>query len=526
MVVCTTFAVTALGVEHSSVWSGAGRRGATESLWGTAAWLAAVVAGGVAARAAIKRWAPNSNEILFGVVGLLMGIGWVFVARIDSLLASEQAVAVLLGFVAIAGTLLVARHLDWFLSRPGACGIVAAGLLAAGSFSGGANVSAGAYDPPRQWLDLGSLLSVQPYGLAKIVVVIAACGLTATAPRWLGSRFIPHRHVAGASVAAIGAWTLLIVGADLASSAIVFAAAWLPLWLDGDDLVGSDIPTVPRSTRARALNGVIATYAIGVGVLATVYDRLSAQIRYWLNPWIDAEGATVVDAAFAISDGGISGVGLGLGAPQHLHEPHRDFIFALIAEELGIGGAAALLVAFMLLVGVGAGIAQRARGPHRLVAAAATSVLGLQAFFAIAGVLRLLPHTVGALPFVAYGQLAMIGNCVAVGLLLAVSDASGGLGDELGSPPRTTQSRLRMVEPVARDSPTGELGVPIRRPARHRRRTTGDPAQAEPQQLPLERARMGGTRRRVAHCFPLLFAALTGRSGHGFAVRLSLRGDP
>ena len=424
VVICTTFAVTALGVEQNSFWRGAGSVGSAESLWGTAGWLAAAVAGGVAARVAIKRWAPNSNEILFGIIGLLMGIGWVFVARIEDRLASEQAVAVLLGLAAIAGTLVAGRHIDWFLNRPGTCGLVAAVLLAAGSFSGGANVSAGAYEPPRQWLDFGSLLSVQPYGLAKIVVVMAACGLTATAPRWLSARLVPHRHAAGASAAAVGAWALLIIGGDLASSVIVFAAVWLPLWLDGDDLVDSDIPTVPRSTRARALNWVIATYVVGVGVLTTVSDRLSAQIRYWLNPWIDAEGATVVDAAFAISAGGISGVGPGLGAPQHLHEPHSDFIFAVIAEELGILGGAALLVAFTLLVGVGAGIAQRALGTRRLLAAAATSVIGLQALLTIAGVLRLLPHTVGALPFVAYGQLAMVGNGIAAGLLLAISSAS------------------------------------------------------------------------------------------------------
>ena len=424
VVVCTTFAVTALGVEQNSFWGGAGRADGPESLWGTAGWLAAVVAGGAAARVAIRRWAPNSNELLLGIVGLLMGIGWVFVARIDALLASEQAVAVLLGLAAIAGTLIAARRLDWFLSRPGACGFIAAALLAAGSFSGGADVSAGAYEPPRQWLDFGSLLSVQPYGLAKIVVVVAACGLTATAPRWLGLRFIPHRHAAGASAAAVGAWTLLVIGADLASSVIVFAAAWLPLWLDGDDLVGSDVPTVPRATRARALNGILVTYAIGVGVLVTVYDRLSAQVHHWLNPWIDADTAAVVDAAFAISAGGISGVGPGLGAPQHLQEAHSEFVFAVIAEELGILGGAALLAAFMLLVGVGAGIAQRAHRTHRVLAAAATSVIGLQALLTVAGVLRLVPHTVGVLPFVAYGPLAMVGNCIAVGLLLAISDAS------------------------------------------------------------------------------------------------------
>jgi cell division protein FtsW (lipid II flippase) len=424
VVIATTFAVTALGVEQNSFWGGFGSTDGTESLWGAAGWLAAVLAGGAAARIAIRRWAPNSNEILFGIVGLLMGIGWVFVARVDAQLAGEQAVAVLLGFTAVAGTLVAAHRLDWFLSRPGACGIVAAALLTAGIFSGGADVSAGAYEPPRQWLNIGSLLSVQPYGLAKIVVVIAACGLTATVPRWIGGRFVPHRHVAGASAAAVGAWALLIIGADLASSVTVFAAAWLPLWLDGDDLVGTDVPTVPRSTRARALSGVIITYAVGVGVLATVYDRLSAQVHFWLNPWMDAEGATVVDAAFAISAGGISGVGPGLGAPQHLHEPHSEFVFAVIAEELGILGGSSLLVAFTLLVGVGAGIAQRALGTQRLLAAGATSIIALQALFTIAGVLRLLPHTVGALPFVAHGPLAMVGNCVAVGLLLAISHAS------------------------------------------------------------------------------------------------------
>ena len=108
----------ALGVEHNSVWGGAGRAAAQPSRCGAqAGWLAAVVAGGAAARLAIRRWASNSNEILFGIVALLMGIGWVFVARIDSLLASEQAVTVLLGLAAIAGTLAAARRLDWLLSR-------------------------------------------------------------------------------------------------------------------------------------------------------------------------------------------------------------------------------------------------------------------------------------------------------------------------------------------------------------------------------------------------------------------------
>ena len=483
--ICTTFAIAALGVAQNSGPDVGGWRSGTESLWGTTGWLAAVLIGGAATRLAIKRWAPNSNEILFGIVGLLMGIGWVFVARIDAPLAPEHAVAVLVGFAAIAGTLAVARHLDRLLSRPGAWGITAGALLAAGTLATGTEVSGGAYEAPRQWLNLGTQLSVQPYGLAKIGIIIAACGLTASAPRWLAPRYVPHRHAAGASAAAIVAWTLLIVGGDLGTSMIVFTTAWLPLWLDGDDLVTSDIPTVGRSIRARALSGVIATYAVGVIVLVAVNDRLSAQVRYWLNPWSDADGATIVDAAFAISAGGISGVGPGLGAPQRLAEPHSDFIFAVIAEELGVLGGAALIVAFTLLVGVGAGIAQRAQGTHRLLAAAAAAMIGLQAFFAIAGVLRLLPHTVGALPFVAHGPLAMVGNCVAVALLLAISDVSWGSRLGRGASPPVVPDVLQMNETSPHGASTGELRALARRRDPGRRQPVSEPSRGEPQQLPL-----------------------------------------
>ncbi|WP_419916986.1 FtsW/RodA/SpoVE family cell cycle protein [Candidatus Poriferisodalis sp.] len=423
VVICTTFAVAALGVEQNSALGGAGSSGAIESFWRTAGWLAAVLAGGAAAHVAIRRWAPNSNEILFGLIGLLMGIGWVFVARVDASLASEQAVTVLLGFAAIAATLVAAPRLDWLLKRPGVCGFFAVALLAAGSFSGGADPSAGAYEPPRQWLNLGSL-SVQPYGLAKLAVILAACALTVCAPRWLPVRVVPHRHTAGAIVAAVGAWTLLIAGGDIASSVVIFVAAWLPLWLDGDDHLETGLPTVARTVRTRALGGIAATYGIGVVVLASVYDWLSAQLRHWQNPWTATDGAATVESAFAISAGGLSGVGPGLGAPDRIAAAHSDFVFAVITEELGILGGAAILAALMLFVGVGAGIAQRAYGTHRLLAATATVVVGLQAFLTIAGVLRLLPHTVGALPFVAHGPAAMVGNCIAVGMLLAISSVS------------------------------------------------------------------------------------------------------
>ncbi|WP_423916251.1 FtsW/RodA/SpoVE family cell cycle protein [Candidatus Poriferisodalis sp.] len=480
VVVCAAFAVAGIGVS---------RNGDMGSLWDTAVWLGIVLLGAAATRVAIRRWAPNSNEILFGVVGLLIGIGWVFVVRIDPALAQGHTFAVLAGFAALVGTLVAMARLDWFMQHPGACGLIAAVLAGLGSFASGIDVSGGAYDPARQWLSLGSL-NVQPYGVAKLGVILAACGLTVTAPRWLPARLVPHRHAVGAIVAAVGAWTLLLAQGDLSSSVLIFAAAWLPLWLDGDDLVGSELPTVARSTRTRALGGVIATYGVGVIVLASVYDWLSAQMRHWQDPWTVGEVASTVEAAFAISAGGISGVGPGLGAPQRIAAVHSDFVFAVITEELGILGGAALLAAFMLLIGVGAGIAQRARNTHRLLAATATAVIGLQALATIAGVLRLLPHTVGALPFVAHGPVALVGNCIAVAMLLAISDVSGSLRLEQSAPRASEPTQLRMPrrlddDSAAGDAPTGELRAAIAKPARRRRRPASDPSQGEPQQLPL-----------------------------------------
>ena len=481
--VCAAFAVAGIGVS----------RGDQEaSLWGAAVWLALVLVAGAGARVAVRRWAPGSSELLFGIVGLLVGIGWVAVVRIDPDLAQSHTISVIAAFGALAATLAAMGRLDWCMQRPALFAAIAVGLAALGSFGSGADVSAGAYDPARQWLDLGSL-RVQPYGLAKLAVILAACGLTVAVPRWLPARLVPHRHAVGAIGAAVGAWTLLIVGGDLASSVVIFAAAWLPLWLDGDEHNGTGLPTVPRPVRTRALGGIAATFGSGVVVLASVYDWLSAQVRHWQNPWTATHGAATVESAFAISDGGLSGVGPGLGAPHRIAAAHSDFVFAVVAEELGILGGAAILAAFMLLVGVGAGIAQRTHGTHRLLAATAAAVVGLQALVTVAGVLRLAPHTVGALPFLAHGPVAMVGNCIAVGMLLAVSSASGGQQLDRRETPPPAPAELgitpRLVnEPAPPDAPTGELRASAgsaRRPSRRRRSRTSGPGDGEPQQLPL-----------------------------------------
>ena len=99
-----------------------------------------------------------------------------------------------------------------------------------------------------------------------------------------------------------------------------------------------------------------------------------------------------------------------------------DFIFAAVAEELGLAGSVLVITAYGLLVAVGFGIAIRSRDLFRkLLAAGLTFVLGLQAFLIIGGVVRMLPLTGITLPFMSYGGSSLVANFLLVALLARIS---------------------------------------------------------------------------------------------------------
>jgi cell division protein FtsW (lipid II flippase) len=103
-----------------------------------------------------------------------------------------------------------------------------------------------------------------------------------------------------------------------------------------------------------------------------------------------------------------------------------DFIFAAIAEELGLLGAAAVLFGYLLMVGTGLRIAVRCENPfEKLLAAGLALVVGIQVFVIVGGVTRIIPLTGITLPFISYGGSSLIANYILLALLLRISnDAS------------------------------------------------------------------------------------------------------
>lgn len=138
-------------------------------------------------------------------------------------------------------------------------------------------------------------------------------------------------------------------------------------------------------------------------------ERLTA----FLNPWADPtdSGWQIIQSLYAIGSGGLFGVGLGNSTQKYLYlpEPQNDFIFAVIAEELGFVGCLVVIVLFAIFVWRGTLIAMKAPDMFgSLVAIGITAIIGLQALINIAVVTSSMPNTGMQLPFFSYGGTSLL----------------------------------------------------------------------------------------------------------------------
>lgn len=174
----------------------------------------------------------------------------------------------------------------------------------------------------------------------------------------------------------------------------------------------------------------------GVGALGIVGLIVSGKIsygndriKYWLDPWADASGKgyQTIQSLLAIGSGGIMGRGIGQSRQKYLWvpEPHNDFIFSIVCEELGLIGALAIIAVFALLVCRGFVIAMRA--PDRfgtLLGVGLTFQVGLQAMLNIFVVTNSIPNTGIGLPFFSYGGTSLMILLAEMGIVLSISRSS------------------------------------------------------------------------------------------------------
>ena len=260
----------------------------------------------------------------------------------------------------------------------------------------------------RRWLGVGGF-TLQPSELSKLAVILSFSALICR----FGGKMKTLRYgilpFLGILALIVG---LLVLEPHFSASLIILAVGAVMLFLGG---VG-----------AGWFLAAFGAAGAGLFVLLTFFPYASTRIVTWRDPFSSStdEGYQIVQSLLSIGSGGLSGLGLGASRQKYLFLPeeHNDFIFSVIAEELGFIGCALILALFALLILRGYWIALRC--PDRfsfLVCAGITTLLALQVFLNVAVVTNIIPCTGISLPFFSYGGTALLIQLGEIGILLSAS---------------------------------------------------------------------------------------------------------
>jgi cell division protein FtsW (lipid II flippase) len=365
----------------------------------------------VVAHVANRFLAPDANPVLLPVATLLNGLGYVMLAEVDdhTFPPRTQAAWIAVGIGCYVVTLLVVRRsrdLDRY--RYILLLLAVALMLAPLVPHFGQNINGA-----RLWVRIGSLQG-QPVELAKILLCIFFASyfsqnqeILSVPTARVGNRLVLDPRALGPILLAWG-FAMLVLAAerDIGFALLIFVLFISMLWV--------------ATGRWRYIVLGLGMFVAGAWAAGKVFSQVHVRISEWLHPSMTGQ---VMAGLFGLGSGGLLGTGLGFGRITYIPEWGTDYIFAAIGTEWGLLGSSLVVFGFLLLVGSGLRIAQTARSDFaKLTAAGLTVILGMQAFFIMAGILRILPLTGITLPFMAYGGSSLIANYVLLGLLMRISD--------------------------------------------------------------------------------------------------------
>jgi len=354
---------------------------------------------------------PYADPYLLPMAALLTAVGLTLIYRLNPDDAFRQGLWIVVGVAAFSGTLLALRS-DYrrLESYKYVFGIGAIVLLALPA----APVIGKTVNGARLWVDLGPV-QFQPGEFAKLALIVFLAGylrekrevLAQARPKDLG----PLLVIWGAAM------LVLVQTGDLGSALLYFGIFLGMLYV--------------ATARPAFVAAGLALFVGGAVALFQVVPRVEQRVTAWLDPWSDPDqsGYQIIQSLYSIANGGFWGTGLGrgtfttTGGDTLIPFAKTDFIFSVIAQELGLVGAAALLLVYMLVVVRGFRTALLADdGFSKLLAAGLTFGLAIQSFIILGGIVRLIPLTGITLPFVSYGGSSIVANFVLLAGLLLVSN--------------------------------------------------------------------------------------------------------
>jgi cell division protein FtsW (lipid II flippase) len=389
----------------------------------------------VATHIVIRIRLPDADPFLFPLVALLAAFGLVMLYRLNEDLARDQANIFVLGLVLFSATIIFLRDYAVLERYRYVIAMVGFGLLLMPRLPGIGETTNDAFLA----VDLGPI-SFQPTELAKICIVVFLASylnerrevLVVGARNVAGIVLPPLKHLGPLLVIWGAAMVLLVFIRDLGSSVMFFGAFLALIYV--------------ATARISFVVIGLGMFVLGAWFFAQTVPHIQERFDIWLDPFESSEatGYQVAQSLFAQADGGLFGRGLGaslvqlpgaggscppgVGFPDCdaiLPAPHTDFIYAVIVDELGLFGGAAVVLIYALIAERGFKTAILAEdGFSKLLATGLTTIFALQAFVIIGGVTRVIPLTGVTLPFISYGGSSIVANFILLALLLMISDRS------------------------------------------------------------------------------------------------------
>ncbi|TVR26414.1 MAG: FtsW/RodA/SpoVE family cell cycle protein [Ilumatobacter sp.] len=407
------------------------------------------------AHLAVRLLARGADPTLLPVTAFLHGLGYVMITRLSERLAGLQTLWSFVAVAAFVATLLfVQRPADlarykWTFFFSGIVMLLLPLVPGIGYSVGGAQI----------WVRIGPI-NFQPGEFAKLALAIFFAGYLAerreliAARTWkVGFVHLPQPRYIAPILVAWGFSIVVMVGQqDLGSSLMFFMLFLVMMWVATERI-------------AYLLVGT-AMFAGAAVVAWRLFDHVQTRVDIWIDPWSRpfGSGYQIVQALYGFADGGVVGTGLGRGNPGTVPAASTDFIFAAVSEELGMIGGAAVLMAYLLFIGAGLRVALRTEHTfEKLLAVGLTTIVGVQAFVILGGVVKLVPLTGVTLPFMSYGGSSLLSTYILLALLLRLSDTGarrlGEVPDQPTPGERWAAWRLRRSGRDVVGATTDETGV-------------------------------------------------------------------
>ncbi|MFL5910113.1 MAG: FtsW/RodA/SpoVE family cell cycle protein [Gaiellaceae bacterium] len=379
----------------------------------------------LAAHVVARFTVPNADPYLLPLAGLLTALGLTEIYRLGPANAFKQGLWVVIGVAVFSAALLFLRQ-DYRLleNYKYLFGLGAIGLLFMPLLPGIGQTVNGS----RLWIHFGGM-QFQPGELGKIALIVFLAAYLREKREVLAQGRVKDW---GPLLVIWGGAMLVLFATDDLGGALLYYGIFLAI-------------LYAATARLRFVAVFIVLFLVGSAAVYQGTPHVRERVVNWLQPWTthkvhcalngqmtlrqDCSSYQEVQSLYSIAHGGYGGTGLGSGlftTPQgHPLIPYlsTDFIYSALAQELGLIGASALLLIYMVFVLRGFRVSLAANdGFSKLLAAGLTFGFALQTFVIVGGIVRVIPLTGITLPFVSYGGSSVIANFLVVAGLMLVSN--------------------------------------------------------------------------------------------------------